>query len=242
MTCCLLPVFFHPPTQRLTQNTSESKKRRPSTAVDSQCDNVPLTSSYSLQSSSHPAGRLQSTALFLQNSRRAEEAGQQHISVIQATGLAGSNSALAQCHRKSSNLLSKTQPNPISFSTSPKHLPPSSSPKRSSHLSSPKHSYVSSSPKPLDLCSPTKPLPLCSSPKPSPLSSSTPPSLSSLPKPPTSIVSQKSSHKPKFLMPSSKHTQPVDSMKESSGNLPDERSLKMNSLKLKQVSCICCLH
>lgn len=224
--------FLHPPTQRLTQNTSESKKR-PSTAVDSHCDSVPLTSSYNPQFSSHRAGGSQSTGPF-PDSRTAEEKAQQHISVIQTTGLTGSSNALARCHRKSFPLLFKTRPNPVSFSTSHKHLPPSSSPKHSSHLSSPKHSYVSSSPKPLDLCSPTKSLPPCSSPKPSSLYSSSPPSLSSLPKPPKSIVSQKASHKNKFSMP----TQPVDSMKESSGNLPDESSLKMKTLKLKKVSSI----
>ncbi|KAK2839736.1 hypothetical protein Q5P01_013476 [Channa striata] len=42
--------------ERLTQNTSESKKKRPSTAVDSHCDSVPLTSSYCFQSSSFRLG------------------------------------------------------------------------------------------------------------------------------------------------------------------------------------------
>ncbi|XP_018557852.1 bromodomain adjacent to zinc finger domain protein 2B isoform X3 [Lates calcarifer] len=223
--------------KRLTQNTTESKKRRPrttdgNTTQDSHCDSVPLTSSYCLQS--HSAVRAQSTALFLQSSRTAEEGGQKHISVIQATGLAASNSPSAQSHREASPLLSRSSPNPMSFSSSPKHLPPSTSPKHFSHSSSPKHSSVSSSPKPLALCSPTKPLSLGSSPKPSSLSSPKPLSLSSLPKPPTLSASEKPSHKQRFLMPSPKHTQPVDSLKESSGNIPDEMSLHFNSFKLKQ--------
>lgn len=232
------PRFPHPPTQRLTQNTSESKKKRPCTAdgnttQDSHCDIVALTSSYRLQSSAHPAGLPQSAALFLQNCRTAEEEGQQHISVIQATGLASCSSPLAQSHREASPLPSRSSPNPISFSNSPKHLPPSTSPKHFSHSPSPKHSSVSSSPKPLALCSPSKPLSLCSSPKPL--------SLSSLPKPPTLLASQKPQRKPKFLMPSPKHTQLVDGMKEGSGNLPSER-LPLNSFKLKQVSYICYSH
>lgn len=188
------PRFPHPPTQRLTQNTSERKKMRPcaadgTTTQDSHRDIVPLTSSYRLQSSCHPAGLPQSTALFLQSSRTAEEESQQHISVIQATGSAAGNSPLAQSHREASPLPSRSSPNPISFS--PKHF---------SHSPSPQHSSVSSSPKPLALCSPSKSLSLCSSPL----------SLSSLPKPPT--------------------------------NPPDERSVHLNSFKLKQVSYICYSH
>ncbi|XP_078117921.1 bromodomain adjacent to zinc finger domain protein 2B-like isoform X2 [Sander vitreus] len=214
--------------KRLTQNTSESKKKRPCTAdgnttQDSHHDTVPLTSPYRLQSSSHPAGLSQSAALFLQSSRTAEEEGQQHISVIQATGLAAGNSPLAASRRESSPLPSRSSPNPIS--NTPKHLHPSTSPKHFSHLSSPQHSP----PKPHALCSPSKPLSLCSSPKPL--------SLSSIPRPPTLLASQKppqNLHKSKFLMPSLKHTQLVDGIKESSGNLMDERSLHLNSFKLKQ--------
>lgn len=228
------PCFPHPPTQRLTQNTCESKKKRPCTAdgnstQDSQLhgDSVPLTSSYRFQSSSHPAGLPQSTALFLQSPRTAEEEGKQHISVIQTTKLAAGNSSLAHSHREASPLPSRSSPNIIPFSSSPKHLPPSMSPKHSSHSASPKHSSVSFTPKPLALCSSSRPLSLCSSPK--------PPSLSSLPKTPTLLASQKSPHKPKSLIPSPKPTQLVDSMK-SSGTLPDESSLRMNSFKLKRVS------
>ncbi|KAM9347625.1 bromodomain adjacent to zinc finger domain protein 2B [Symphorus nematophorus] len=201
--------------KRLTQNTSESKKKRPSSAdgdatQDGHRDIVPLTSSYCLQSSSRPAGLPQSAALFLQSSKTAEEEGQQqHISVIQATGLAAGNSPLAQSQGEPSPLPSRSSPNPVSFSSSPKQL---------THSSSPKHSSVSSSPKPLALCSPLKPLSLCSSPKPL--------CLSSLPKPPTQLVSQKPRHKAKFLMPSPKHTPLVDST--------DGRSLHSNSFKLKQ--------
>ncbi|XP_028991601.1 bromodomain adjacent to zinc finger domain protein 2B isoform X2 [Betta splendens] len=217
--------------KRLTHNTSESKKRRPSTAVDSHCDSVPLTSSFNLQFASRHAGGDLSTEP-LPGSKTAEDKRQQHISVIQTTGLAGGNNTLARCHRKSLPLLFKTPPNSVSFSTSHKHLPPSTSPKRSSHSSSPKHSFVSSSPKPLDLCSPSKFLPLSSSPKPSSLCSSTTPALSSLPKPPTSMVSRKPTRKSKFPMA----TQPADSVKESSGDLPDGSPLKMKTLKLKKLA------
>ncbi|XP_036965548.1 bromodomain adjacent to zinc finger domain protein 2B isoform X2 [Acanthopagrus latus] len=193
--------------ERLTQNTSESKKKRPSSAdgnatQDSHRDIVSLSSSYRLQSSSHPAGLPQSSALFLQNCRTAEEDSQKHISVIQATGLAASNSPLAQSHREAS---------PLPFSNSPKHL---------SHSSSPKHNPASSSPKPFSLCCPSKPPSLCSSPKPL--------HLSSLPKAPTLLASQKPRHKPKFLMPSPKRTVPLDGMKESSG------LLHLNSFKLNK--------
>ncbi|XP_038576345.1 bromodomain adjacent to zinc finger domain protein 2B-like isoform X2 [Micropterus salmoides] len=177
--------------KRLTQNTSESKKKRPfsadgDTTLDSLCDIAPFTSSYRLQSSSHPTGLPQSAAHFLQSSRTAEDEGQQHISVIQATGSAAGNSPRAQSHREASPLPSRSSPNPNprSFSSSPKHLPPSTSPKHFFHSSSPKHSSVSSSPKPLALCSPSKPLSLCSSPK--PLSNS------SLPKPPTNLPDESS--------------------------------------------------
>ncbi|XP_028446630.1 bromodomain adjacent to zinc finger domain protein 2B isoform X6 [Perca flavescens] len=153
--------------KRLTQNTSESKKKRPCTADgntthDSHRDTVPLTSPYHLQSSSHPAGLSQSAALFLQSSRTAEEEGQQHISVIQATGLAAGNRPLEASRRESSPLPSR------------------------------------------------------------------PPTLLASQKPPQNL------HKSKFLMPSLKHTQLVDGIKESSGNLMDERSLHLHSFKLKQ--------
>ncbi|XP_074515535.1 bromodomain adjacent to zinc finger domain protein 2B-like isoform X3 [Sebastes fasciatus] len=150
--------------KRLTQNTSESKKKRPCTAdgnttQESHRDTIPLTSPYRLQSSPRPAGLSQSAALFLQSSGAAEEEGQQHISVIQATGMAAGNSPLAPSHREASPLPSR---------------------------------------------------------------------------PPTLLASQKAPHKPRFLMPALKHAQLVDSMKESSGNLSDERSLHLKSFKLKQ--------
>lgn len=108
--------FPHPPTQRLTQNISEGKKKRPHSADgdptgDRHGDTVPLTSPYHLQSSLHPAGLSQSAALFLHSSRTAEEEGQQHISVIQATGLAGGNGPLAPSHREASPLPSRSSPN-----------------------------------------------------------------------------------------------------------------------------------
>nr|XP_020450350.1 bromodomain adjacent to zinc finger domain protein 2B-like isoform X3 [Monopterus albus] len=204
--------------KRLTQNTSESKKKRPSNSAHSHRHTVPLTSPFF--QSSYPVGQPQSTALFLHSSRAAEEEGQQHISVIQATGLAASNSALARSHRKASPWLFRTSPNPNSFSNSPKPFPSSTSPKHSSHSSSPHHT------RPLALCSRMKPMSLSCSHKPSPKSVSLSPSS----KPPTLLAS----HIPTFLMPSPKRTQPVDSIKESSGNLSLERSLHISSLNLKQ--------
>ncbi|XP_041662878.1 bromodomain adjacent to zinc finger domain protein 2B isoform X2 [Cheilinus undulatus] len=135
--------------KRLTQNTSGSHKKGSSaadrsTAQDRHCDIVPLT----LYSSSRHGTQPQSSAPLLKSSRMAEEERQQHISVIQATGLAAGNIAQGKSHREAS------------LSNSPKHLAPSSSPK---------HSRASSSPKPLALCSPSKSLSLCSSPKPLPL-------------------------------------------------------------------------
>ncbi|CAB1440891.1 unnamed protein product [Pleuronectes platessa] len=226
-----------PDFKRLTKNTLESKNRRGCAAEgnatqDSRRDGVSLTSSHRIQSSPHPAGRTQSVSitLFLEKSRTAEEDRQKHISVIQATGLAAiSSSPSSQSHREVSPLPSRS-PKPISFSNSPKHLPPAS-PKPFSHSSSPKHISVSSSPKPLALCSPLKPLSLGTSPKRSFLSLLKLNPLSSPPKPPTPLATQKPSHKQRGLMPSSKHTQPVDDPKESSGN-PDEISLYRSSFKL----------
>ncbi|XP_031714189.1 bromodomain adjacent to zinc finger domain protein 2B-like isoform X2 [Anarrhichthys ocellatus] len=149
--------------KRLTQNTCESEKKRPCTAdgnstQDRRRETIPLTSPYRLHSSSHLAGLSQSAALFLQSSGTTE-AGQQHISVIQATGSAAGNSPRAPSHREASPLPSR---------------------------------------------------------------------------PPTMLASQKPPQKPKFLMPSLKHTQLVVGTKESSGNLPDERLLHLKSFNLKQ--------
>ncbi|XP_033965632.1 bromodomain adjacent to zinc finger domain protein 2B isoform X1 [Pseudochaenichthys georgianus] len=111
--------------KRLTQNISEGKKKRPHSADgdptgDRHGDTVPLTSPYHLQSSLHPAGLSQSAALFLHSSRTAEEEGQQHISVIQATGLAGGNGPLAPSHREASPLPSRP---PTLLSSKPRHKP-----------------------------------------------------------------------------------------------------------------------
>ncbi|XP_068613066.1 bromodomain adjacent to zinc finger domain protein 2B-like [Brachionichthys hirsutus] len=127
--------------KRLTQNTFGSKKKRPSdgnATQDRHSDIVPLTSLYHLQSTSYPAAPPQSTTLFLQSSRTAETEDQQHISVIQATGLAASSSPLVQSYRES-----------ISFSSL-------------------QHSDVSSFPRPLarSLGSSSTPFSLCSLPKP----------------------------------------------------------------------------
>ncbi|KAK5861207.1 hypothetical protein PBY51_022621 [Eleginops maclovinus] len=110
--------------KRLTQNISEGKKKRPHSADgdptrDRHGDNVPFTSPYHLQSSPHPAGLSQSAALFLHSSRTAEEGGQQHISVIQATGLAGGNGPLAPSHREASPLPSR--PPTLLSSSKPRH-------------------------------------------------------------------------------------------------------------------------
>uniref|UniRef100_A0A668AG70 Bromodomain adjacent to zinc finger domain 2B n=1 Tax=Myripristis murdjan TaxID=586833 RepID=A0A668AG70_9TELE len=115
-------------------------------------DNTSLSSSYLLQTSSHPSGMPQSVAPLFQSPRTREEEGKQHTSVIQATGLAASNSpltAVAQSHREASPLTPRSSPKPFSLSSSPKHFPPSTSPKHISQSSSPKHNSLSSSPKPL---------------------------------------------------------------------------------------------
>lgn len=217
------PRFRHPPTQRLTQNNSESKNKRPSLAdgnatQDSPSDIVPLTSSHGLQSSSCPAGAPQSATLFLQSSRMTEEECQQHISVIHATGLAASSTpvAVVQSHKGASPLPSG------SFSNSPLHL---------THLSSPKDSSVCSSPKPPALRCPSKPLSLCS-----------PPTLFSLcspTKPPMLVASHKPQRKPTFLMSSPKSTEFADGVMESRGTPLDGASLCLNTFKLKQVSYVC---
>uniref|UniRef100_A0A668AXU0 Bromodomain adjacent to zinc finger domain 2B n=1 Tax=Myripristis murdjan TaxID=586833 RepID=A0A668AXU0_9TELE len=150
--------------EKESHNTSERKKRRPcsadeNTTQDSKSvlaqqhhDNTSLSSSYLLQTSSHPSGMPQSVAPLFQSPRTREEEGKQHTSVIQATGLAASNSpltAVAQSHREASPLTPRSSPKPFSLSSSPKHFPPSTSPKHISQSSSPKHNSLSSSPKPL---------------------------------------------------------------------------------------------
>ncbi|XP_028249800.1 bromodomain adjacent to zinc finger domain protein 2B-like isoform X2 [Parambassis ranga] len=215
--------------KRLTQNTSKSKKKRPCTATGNATkDAVPLTSSYHLQSCSHPAGLPQSIALFLHSPRKAEDQGQQHISVIQATGLSVSNSPLTQSHRESCPLPSRSSPNLMSFSNSSKHLPNLTMAKRFTPSSSLKHSSVSSSPKPLALCSPKKSIPVCSLPKPSSPHSLKPLSHSSLPKPPLLSASKNPLRKPRLQMLSEKHAP------ETSVNPPHESSLHMDTFKLKQ--------
>ncbi|KAM3607451.1 uncharacterized protein V6R79_008004 [Siganus canaliculatus] len=206
--------------KRLTQNTSENKKKRPSSTdgnstEDSHSDIVPLTSLYCLQSSFHPAGLPLSAALFLHSSRTAEEEGQQHISVIQATGLPASNSPQVQSHSEGS---------PLPYRSSP------------SLSDSPKHSSVSS-PKPLALCSPSKPLSLCSSPKPL--------FVSSLSKTPPLLTSQKARQKPKLLTSSNGNSadgrglhlkQPVhstDAVKEVFSPRPKSKNCNNTNLFLK---------
>lgn len=219
------PRFPHPPTQRLTQNTSESKNKRPSAAdgnvsQDSHCDIVPLTSSYRLQSSfPHPAGETQSAVLFLQSSTTAKDEGQQHISVIHATGSAAKSSPLVgvQSHREVPPLPSGSSPKLI-FSTSPTHL---------SHSSPPKPNSVCPSPKRLAVICPSKPISLSSSPMPF--------SISSLTKPLTPFASPNPEHKPKLLTASPNHIEIADVMVENSTGPPDGRPLHLNSF-LTQVS------
>ncbi|XP_030614359.1 bromodomain adjacent to zinc finger domain protein 2B isoform X2 [Archocentrus centrarchus] len=224
--------------KRLTHKTPERKKKRPctadgSSAQDGRCNGVPLTSSYHPQSYSSPAGLLQSAALFFQRPRTSEEEGQQHISVIQATGVAVSTSTLPQSHREAGPLPFRSSPSPISSSSSSKHLLTLTSAKRFHPSSSQKRGSISSSStKPLALCSPKKSFSLCSTLK--PLCSPKPPFQSSLPKPPTLLASKRGLHKPKYLMPSNKHDQSVDNMKESSGNLPDKSASHLYTSKVKQ--------
>ncbi|CAI5656182.1 unnamed protein product [Oreochromis niloticus] len=185
-----------------------------------------------VKSYSSPAGLLQSAALFLQRPRTSEEEGQQHTSVIQATGLAVSNSPLPQSQREACPLPFRSSPSPISFSNSSKHLAALTSAKRFHPSSSPKHASVSSSPKPLALCSTKKSLSQCSPLK--RLCSPKPPFPSSLPKPQTLLASKGESHMPKFLMPSNKHKHPINNTKDSSGNFPDKSVLHLHTSKLKQ--------
>nr|XP_014264504.2 bromodomain adjacent to zinc finger domain protein 2B isoform X3 [Maylandia zebra] len=223
--------------KRLTHNTPESKKKRPctvdgSSTQDGHCNSVRLTSFYHPQSYSSPAGLLQSAALFLQRPRTSEEECQQHTSVIQATGLAVSNSPLPQSQRAACPLPFRSSPSPISFSNSSKHLATLTSAKRFHPSSSPKHASVSSSPKPLALCSTKKSLSQCSPLK--PLCSPKTPFSSSLPKPQTLLASKGESHMPKFLMPSNKHRHPINNTKDSSGNFPDQSLLLLHTSKSKQ--------
>uniref|UniRef100_A0A673CVZ7 Bromodomain adjacent to zinc finger domain 2B n=1 Tax=Sphaeramia orbicularis TaxID=375764 RepID=A0A673CVZ7_9TELE len=173
---------------------------------------VPLTSSHRLQASSHPAGLPQSTALFLRSPTTTDEEGQQHISVIQAVGLAVANSPIRPSQRDASPLPSRS---------SPKQLPPSASPKPFSHCSSPK---------PLALCSPSKPLSLSPSPKPSLLSTPKPPLHALLAKPPGLLASQKPLDKPRSSPPP-KHTHPAGGLKESKGKPPLETSFTQDRIK-----------
>uniref|UniRef100_A0A668AXE2 Bromodomain adjacent to zinc finger domain 2B n=1 Tax=Myripristis murdjan TaxID=586833 RepID=A0A668AXE2_9TELE len=87
------------------ENTTQDSK---SVLAQQHHDNTSLSSSYLLQTSSHPSGMPQSVAPLFQSPRTREEEGKQHTSVIQATGLAASNSpltAVAQSHREHTRLL-----------------------------------------------------------------------------------------------------------------------------------------
>ncbi|XP_061579577.1 bromodomain adjacent to zinc finger domain protein 2B isoform X2 [Cololabis saira] len=215
--------------ERMTQDTYESKRKRccasdGNASQDSHYHNVPVTSSYHVQSCSRLAGLPQSSALFHQSSRSVEEESQQHISVIQATGLAVSNSPSAQSHRKACPLPFKSSNNHISLHKSSKHLAHLMSPRLTPLLSA-KQSSGFSSPKPPALCSPKKPFSRCSSPKQPPLGSPKRLPLSSSLKPP--LASNEPSDKASLLMPPGKCSQPLDSMKEISGNLPDKYSLHL---------------
>ncbi|TNN22342.1 hypothetical protein EYF80_067544 [Liparis tanakae] len=128
---------------RLTQNTSESKKKRPcaadgNSAQDGQRETVLSTSLYRPHSSSHLAGLSQSSAPLLPSSGAAEEEGQQHISVIQATGSAAGSSPQAPSHREASPLPSRSSSHAFSFSISSTCLHPSTSQKHFSHSIPPK--------------------------------------------------------------------------------------------------------
>lgn len=222
MTFCLL-CLPHPPTQRLTHNTPESKKKRPctadgSSAQDGRCNSVPLTSSYHPQPYSSPAGLLQ----FVRRPRTSEDEGQQHISVIQATGVAVSTSPSPQSRREAGPLAFRSSPGPVSFSSSSKPSLTVTSAKHFHRSTSQKRGSASSSAKPPALCSPKKSVALCSL---------KPPFQPSLPK-----TTPKDSHKPKYLMPANKRDRPADHVTESSGNFADKSALQFCTSKLKQVS------
>ncbi|XP_072253218.1 bromodomain adjacent to zinc finger domain protein 2B isoform X3 [Leuresthes tenuis] len=224
--------------KRLAHNTSESKKRRTcaadgNTTQQSHCHSIPVTSSYHLKSFSHPAGLRKSTALLLQSSRTTEEEGQKHISVIQATGQAVGSGSLVQSQSGACPLPFRSSPQFISLPNSSKHLLNLTLPKHLTPSPTTKQNSACSSPRPFALCSPKKSLSLCSSPKHPALGSPSPPSFSSVPKQATPLTSKESSHHLRFIVPSGKHTLASDGMKENSGNLPDESSSHLNTLKLK---------
>ncbi|XP_024863459.1 bromodomain adjacent to zinc finger domain protein 2B isoform X3 [Kryptolebias marmoratus] len=202
--------------KRLT-HTSENKKKRPhaadgNTTQESLCHRVPATSSFQPRSLSH-----QSTALCFQRAPVTQEEGQQHISVIQPTGLAAGNSSLTQACPSSY----KSSPDPCSS----KHNPALTSAKHLAFLSSPNQS--SSCLKPLALCSPKNPTSLCSLPNKPPHTSSKPVSHSSLASHVLS-ASVESSRELNFVLPSNKRTHPANSIKEGCRNFPHESVLQPN--------------
>ncbi|XP_037542866.1 bromodomain adjacent to zinc finger domain protein 2B [Nematolebias whitei] len=221
-TVCADPKNKSPVKRKVSRLThaSQSKRKRPHAAdgnmtKGSLCDSVPVTSSFLPQPLSH-----QSTVLGLQRAPTTQEEDQQHISVIQPTGLS---------HRQACPSSYKSSPDPYSSKymphlTSPKHLPFTSLPNRSS-------SYLKS----LALCSPKKPSSLCSLPNQPPPGSFQPFSHSSS----TSHVlpaSMESSHELNLSTPPKKCTHPVNSLKESCGNFQHERFLQPNSFELKKDS------
>ncbi|XP_029313194.1 bromodomain adjacent to zinc finger domain protein 2B isoform X4 [Cottoperca gobio] len=112
----------------------------------------------SLPCSASPPALSQTSPLALHSSRSRTEGPQQHLSVIQSTGLAANSKPLAllsQPRRESSPSSS-----PIALTTSPKSLSSTASPKRPKLLpsSSPQHLPLSlcSSPKPLSVPSPPR--------------------------------------------------------------------------------------
>ncbi|KAM9709130.1 bromodomain adjacent to zinc finger domain protein 2B isoform 2-T5 [Menidia menidia] len=207
---------------RLTHNTSESKKRRTSASDGITTHSVPVTSSSHLNYYSHPASRPKSTALLLQSSRNTGEKGQQHISVIQATGQAVSNGSLAQSQSGACPLPFKSAPKSTSLPCSSEHS-----------LNSPKQNSACSSPQYFALFSPKKSLSLCYSPKHTSLGSPNPLSLLSAPQQARPLTSKESSYRPQFTVSSGKHAPATDGLKEKTGNYPDEGSSHLNTVKLK---------
>ncbi|XP_034042145.1 bromodomain adjacent to zinc finger domain protein 2B [Thalassophryne amazonica] len=223
--------------KRLTQNTSDWKKKRSCTADAKAAQgshyvlpqehhhSVPGTSSYFKQTLSNPVGQSDSSVVYRQNLRMTEER-QQHISVIQTTGFAATNCSLTQSNMEGSSLASNTPPSLFSVSSpkhfplsTHKHMPPSTSSKLFCHSSSPKDSSASNSPKPLSLCFSSKSSTLMSRP---PLSST------AFPIAPTFLASQNPPQTTKCVVASV--TQHVDSVKINS----NETSLHENTYKLKQ--------
>uniref|UniRef100_A0A671XYW5 Bromodomain adjacent to zinc finger domain 2B n=1 Tax=Sparus aurata TaxID=8175 RepID=A0A671XYW5_SPAAU len=190
-------------TKVLTSSTGTAKTERPLSGEpqDKKVSPNPPTL-MPLPCSISPPALSQTSPLALHSSRSRTEGPQQHLSVIQSTGLAANSkplALLAQPRRESSPSSS-----PIALTTSPKALSSTASPKPPKLLpsASPQHLPLSlcSSPKPLSVPSPPRStLPPSTSPKPFGLTSSVPNSKKSLKPPRHSVPGSAKANKRKQL-------------------------------------------